>query len=303
MSTIAFYEGKFVDENDINISVRSKAFNYGLGCFEGIRGYYNKEEDQVYIFKLREHYKRFLQSCKTLNIQLPYTLDELCDATVELVKRNNFKCNVYLRPLGYKDSNKLSPSLVDNSCDRLVIYAMELNSYAGKETLDTMVSSWTRVHDNMIPPRAKTTAAYLNSALANLEAVQNGFDEAIFLTSEGYVSEGPGENIFLVRDGKVITPAASESLLEGITRALVIELAKNAGIEVVERRVSRTELYCADEVFFSGTAMEITPVVSVDRKPVGDGKVGPIYWKIKEQFNGLTIGKNPKYVDSCTKVY
>lgn len=304
MTSYVFCDGKIVPEEQVNISIRNKAFNYGLGCFEGIRAYWNEEEGQLYGFKLYEHYKRFHQSCKTINIKLPYTVEELVNVTKELLKINEFKTTTYIRPIAFKGANTISPSLVGNDNDRVVIFCSPMGSYAGKTELTACVSSWRRLSDTMLPPRVKATASYLNSGLANLEAVQNGYDEAILMTQDGYVSEGPGENIFLVRNGKLITPDVSQNILEGITRNLVMELAKNElGIEVVERQVPRTELYAADEVFFSGTAMEVTPVVEVDRRPVGNGHTGPVCEALKKLFHHLTINKNPKYSSSCTPIY
>jgi branched-chain amino acid aminotransferase len=303
MKSFVFYQGKIINENEVNISIRCKALNYGLGCFEGIRAYYDSTAEQLYAFKLEDHYKRFLDSCKILNIKLPYTVEDLSKATVELLKANGYKCNVYIRPMAFKGSDNVAPSLLDDD-DRIVIYCQPMNRYASKEALSVCVSSWNRLHDNALPARAKITGSYVNSALANMEAIQNGYDEAIFLTAEGYVAEGSSENIFLVRDGKLLTPAASECILEGITRKLVIELAKNElNLEVIERRIARTELYSAEEVFFSGTAMEVTPVIEVDKRTVGNGETGPVYREIKELFSNLTIGKLEKYASYCTAVY
>lgn len=299
-----FADGKIVPEEEVSISIRCKALNYGLGCFEGIRAYWNEEEGQLYGFKFEDHYKRLKQSCKAIHINLPYSVEELCDITVELLKANNFKTTTYIRPLAFKGSNSIQPTLYGDDDDRFVIYCMPMGKFAGKEELHVGVSSWRRISDTMLPPRVKATASYLNSALASLEVLENGFDEAILLTQEGYVSEGPGENLFLVRDGKLITPAVSENILEGVTRKVVMELAqKELGIEVVERRVTRTELYAADEMFFSGTAMEVTPIVSVDRRKVGDGKAGDVYKALKKLFFDITINKNAKYSSWCTPVY
>ncbi|MCY6957315.1 branched-chain amino acid transaminase [Clostridium brassicae] len=299
----AFYQGNFIKEDDIHISIRSKAFNYGLACFEGIRAYWNKENSQLYVFKLKEHYVRFLQSCKALNIKLPYTVEELCNLTIELLKKNNCKTTTYIRPIAFKGSNSLGPTLNDDD-DRIVIYCQPLGSYTGKEALNVAVTSWTRLNDNMLPPRVKATASYLNSALASLEVTSRGYDEAIFLTQLGHVCEGPGENIFMVRKGKLITPPPCDNILEGITRELVITLAKEElGIEVVERSITRTELYAADELFFSGTAMEVTPIIKVDDREVSNGTPGQVCKNIKEIFSDLTIGKIKKYISSCTSVY
>lgn len=300
---LAFYQGEFVKEDDIKISVRSKAFNYGLGCFEGIRAYWNEEKEQLYVFRMREHYERLLQSCKALYINIPFTVDELCNATVELLKRNNFRTTVYIRPVAYKDSSKLAPTLYDDE-DKLVIYCQPLNKFMDKETFRVCVSSWRRISDNMIPARTKPTGGYLNSALASMEAARNGYDEAIFLTDDGKVCEGPGENIFIFKNGKVITPPASDNILEGITRDMVIRLAKDElKLPVEERSISRTELYSADEVFFSGTAMEVAPVVEVDRRVVSDGKAGEVALKIKDLLMNAACGNNEKYLHMCTPVY
>ncbi|KAJ51406.1 branched-chain amino acid aminotransferase [Clostridium tetanomorphum] len=299
----AFYQGDFIKENDIRISIRSKAFNYGLACFEGIRAYWDEENSQLYAFKLKEHYVRFLQSCKALNIKLPYTVEDLCNLTVELLRKNNFKTTTYIRPIAFKGSNNIGPTLNDDD-DRIVIYCQPLGSYTGKDALSVAVTSWTRLNDNMIPPRVKATAAYLNSALASLEVTSRGYDEAIFLTQTGHVCEGPGENIFMVRKGKLITPPPCDNILEGITRELVMKLAKEElNIEVVERSITRTELYAADELFFSGTAMEVTPIIKVDDREVGNGTPGQVCKSIKELFLDLTVGKIEKYSSSCTPIY
>lgn len=298
-----FYQGEFKKESEVSISIRCKAFNYGLGCFEGIRAYWDEESQQLYAFRLKEHYERMLQSCKALYINLPYTADELCGFTIELLKKNGFKTTTYIRPVAYKGGENISPTLLDED-NRLLIYCQPLGSYSGKEELRTAVSSWTRIGDNMIPARTKPIAAYLNSALASLEVLKNGFDEAIFLNSDGCVCEGPGENIFIVRGNKLITPSVSDNILEGITRKTVIQLAEEElNMEVIERSICRSELYAADEIFFSGTAMEVTSVVEVDRRTIGTGKQGEICKSIKKLFFGLTTGKNPKYSYFCTSVY
>ncbi|MDT8718685.1 branched-chain amino acid transaminase [Clostridium sp. 19966] len=298
-----FYQGKIVKESEVNIGIRSKAFNYGLGCFEGIRAYWSEEKGQLYGFRLKDHYVRLLQSAKSLNMKVPYTVDELCAFTLELLKKNEFKTTTYIRPVVYKGGEGLAPTLNDED-DRILIYCTPMGKFAGKEELSVCITSWRRLEDNMIPPRTKATAAYLNSALASLEAAQAGYDEAIFLTANGHVCEGPGENIFIYKKGQLITPPASDNILEGITRELVIKLAKEElGLDVVERSISRTELYASDEMFFSGTAMEVTPVVKVDNRLVGDGKQGEVYKKVKELFFGLTTGDNPKYAKYCTPVY
>lgn len=298
-----FYNGKIVEEREVNISIRSKIVNYGLGCFEGIRAYWDEEGQQLYGFKLKEHYERLLQSCKALYIDIPYTVSELCDYTAELLRKNNFKTTVYIRPLAYKGGEGLNPTLLDED-NRLLIYCQPLGNFSGKDVMRVSVSSWQRIRDNMLPPRTKATAAYLNSALASLEALRNGYDEALFLTDSGNVCEGPGENIFIVKKGKLITPPPSDNILEGITRETIMTLAgEELGMEVVERSISRNELYSAQEVFFSGTAMEVMSIIEVDRRIIGTGMQGEVCKKLKKLFFEITVGKNPKYAECCTPIY
>lgn len=301
--TYVYYKGQIVDEKEVSFSIRSKALHYGLGCFEGIRAYWNGPANQLYIFRLYDHYKRLLNSCKVLGINIPYTCQELCDLTVELLRKNNYRTTVYIRPLAYKSSISLAPTLLDDE-NEFLIYCQPFGRYAASPELNAAVTSWKRVGGNMLPGRTKATAAYLNSALAHLEVCQNGFDEAIFLTGEGNVCEGSGENIFIVRDGKLITPPPSDNILEGITRATVIQIAKeDFGVETLERSISRVELYGADELFFTGTAMEVTPIVSVDRRVIGTGRAGELTKKLAKQYMELAAGENPKYLHYCTPVY
>jgi len=301
--SFVFFNGEIVDEKDVSLSIRSKVVNYGLGCFEGIRAYWDEEKGQLYGFRLKEHYERLLESAKALNMDIPYTVQDLCDVTVELLRKNNFRTTTYIRPVVYKGSESLTPTLYDDD-NRLMIYCQPMGKYAGKSELRVAVSSWRRVTDTMLPPRTKSTGAYLNSALASLEVLQNGYDEAIFLTHDGKVCEGPGENIFLVKKGKLVTPPLSDDILEGITRDTVMTLAREElGMEVVERSVSRTELYNSQEVFFSGTAMEVTAVVEVDNRKVGDGHEGPVCRQLKEMFFNITTGGNEKYREYLTPVY
>ncbi|MGV8980447.1 branched-chain amino acid transaminase [Clostridium sp.] len=298
-----FYDDKIMNEDNVNLSIRSKAFNYGLGCFEGIRAYWDEEEEQLYAFRLKEHYDRFLNSCKVLYLNIPYSCEELCDITIELLKKNNFKTTTYIRPLAYKGSNGLSPTLLDED-NRLAIYCTPMGKFSGKEEMSVAITSWQRISGNALPARTKATAAYLNSALASLEVLQNGFDEAIFLTDKGYVCEGPGENIFMVKNGKLVTPPPSDDILEGITRDTVMRIAKEEfGIDTVERSISRAEIYGADEVFFSGTAMEVTPIIYIDRRIIGSGKTGQVTQNIKDIYMTITKGKNPKYLEYCRPVY
>ncbi len=298
-----YFDNKILDENDVNISLRCVALQYGLGCFEGIRAYYDKENDKMYGFLFKEHYERLLNSCKVLNLKINHTVEELCNVTSELILKNNLKCNTYIRPIAFKGKNTLKIELKGNDEDKFGIFLTPMDKFVDEDKLNVCVSSFRRLSDNAIPTRIKATGSYINSALATLEAIENGFDEAIFLKEDGYVSEGPGENIFLVKGNKLITPAPSENILEGLTRNLVMRIAKEElNMEICERSIARSELYSADEVFFSGTAMQVSCVVSIDKRMIGNGDHGKIYNKINSLFSDITLCKNEKYKDCCMEI-
>lgn len=300
----AFFKGKIVPFSEAKISIMTHAFNYGTGVFEGIRGYWNPQKKQKYILKIKEHYMRMINSCKILKIGIDYSADELSKITVDLVKKNTYKEDVYIRPIAYKGEEKIGLGLTGVK-DDFAIFLAPFGDYLDvSKGIKVCTSSWTRLDDNIIPARAKITGGYANSSLAKSEAIENGFAEAILLTKEGYVSEGSGENIFLVRDGKLITPSLSQSILEGITRAAIFELAKNElNIEVIERPVNRSELYVSDELFFCGTGAQVSPIIEVDRRKIADGKVGPITEKLKEIYFAAVRGDNSKYSSWLTPVY
>ncbi len=297
----AYFQGKIVPLSEAKIGVMTHAFNYGTAVFEGIRGNWNPDDKTVYLFRLREHYERLAQSCKILMLDLEESVDELCQLTIDIAERSGFEEDVYLRPLVYKSSEVLGVRLhnLETSC---LIFITPFPAYL-PEVARCHTSSWRRVNDTGIPPRAKVTGIYVNSALAKTEANLNGFDEAIMLNEDGHVSEGSGENIFMVRNGKLYTPTPADNVLEGITGKSAIELArKELGVELVERQIDRTELYIADEVFMTGTAAHLTPVVEVDRRLVGNGKVGPITQRLNELYFDCIRGKNEKYRHWCTPV-
>lgn len=299
-----FMNGEFVPTTHGMISVRTHGFAYGTGCFEGIRGYWNETDQQVYLYRLREHYERLLNSCKILQIALPYTVDQLIDISIELVQRNGQRQDVYLRPVAYKSAQTIGVRL-HGIPDDFIITSEPQGDYVATTGMHCGVSSWRRIDDNAIPARAKICGAYVNSAFAKSEAMQNGFDEAIMLTHEGHVSEGSAENIFLVMNGELVTPAPTENILLGITRDSVIELARRElGRITRERQIDRTELYVADEIFMCGTGAQIAPVISVDHRPVGNGQVGPIASAIKQLYSEVTHGRLPDYCAQwCTPVY
>ena len=298
-----FMNGKFIPAEQGFISVRTHAFAYGTGCFEGIRGYWNEDTQQVYLFRLREHYERLQRSSKILRIELPFTVEQLMEQSVELVRQNDQKQDVYLRPVAYKNAQIIGVRL-QNVEDAYLLTSEPMGNYVDIEGLKCGVSSWRRIDDNALPARAKICGSYVNAAFAKTEAMQNGFDEAIMLTHDGHVSEGSAENIFLYINGELVTPAPTENILLGVTRDTVIKLAqKELGLKIQERQVDRTELYIADEIFLCGTGAQIAPVVSVDHSPVGSGKVGPIGQKLQDLYFDVVRGRRPEYLDWCTPVY
>src|ERR1700730_5838769 len=299
-----FMNGEFIPAEQGVIPVRTHGFSYGTGCFEGIRGYWNEEDQQMYLFRLREHYQRFLNSCKILQIKLPYTIDQLIELTLELVRSNEQTQNIYLRPVAYKGDETLGVRLHGLE-DHFVLTSEPVGNYVDTSGLHCGVSSWQRIDDNMIPARAKIIGAYVNSAFAKSEAMQNGFDEAIMLTHDGHVSEGSAENIFLVMDGELVTPAPTENILLGITRDTVMELAhRELGRITRERQIDRTELYCADEIFMCGTGAQFAPVISVDHRLVGNGETGPISSTLQQIYFDVVRGRKAEYRELwCTPVY
>jgi len=301
---VIFMNGEFIPAEQGVIPVRTHGFSYGTGCFEGIRGYWNEEDQQVYLFRLREHYERFLNSCKILQISLPYTVEQLVHISIELIKRNGQRRDVYLRPMAYK-SDQIIGVRLHNLEDHIIITSEPVGNYIDITGLHCCVSSWRRVDDNAIPARAKITGAYVNSAFAKSEAMQNGFDEAIMLTHEGHVSEGSAENIFLLMNGEFVTPAPTENILLGITRETVIELARREfGRITRERQIDRTELYIADEILLCGTGAQIAPVIKVDHRPIGDGTIGPISKALQQLYFDVVRGLIPDYrAQWCTPVF
>ncbi len=301
---VLFMNGEFVPAEQGVVSVRAHGFAYGTGCFEGIRGYWNEQDQQVYLFRLREHYERLHRSCKILQISLPYTVDELIEITRELVRRNGQRQDVYVRPVAYKSDITLGVRLHDIN-DGFLITSEPTGNYVDISGLHCGVSSWRRVDDNAIPARAKICGAYVNSAFAKSEALQNGFDEAIMLTHEGKVSEGSAANIFLMMNGEFVTPAPTENILLGVTRDTIMQLARREFNRITrERKVDRTELYVADEILLCGTGVQLAPVVSVDHRPIGNGQVGPIAKQLQDLYFDIVRGKKPEYREEwCTPVY
>ncbi|HIC08986.1 MAG TPA: branched-chain-amino-acid transaminase [Aquificales bacterium] len=301
---LAFFEGKIVPIEEAKISIKTNSFHYGTAVFEGIRAYWNGDEEQLYILAGKEHYERLLKNARAMFMELPYTAEDLVEITKELLKQSGVREDIYIRPIVYFKDLKLTPKLVGYTPE-IAIYLYPFGAYLDPEKgIRAKVSSWIRNDDNSIPSRYKIAGAYVNSALAKTEALMAGYDEAIMLNANGYVAEGSGENIFVVRNGVVATPGVNEHILEGITRALVIRiLREDMGVEVVERPIARSELYIADEIFMTGTAAEVTPIVEVDNRKIGTGKVGEITKQLQEIFFNAVRGKVEKYKHLLTPVY
>jgi branched-chain amino acid aminotransferase len=303
MLSYAYFQKQFVPLSQAKIGVMTHALHYGTAVFEGIRGNWNPDHQQIYLFRLKEHYERLGNGCHILKIDLPQSLDELCQITVELAERCGFQEDIYIRPLAYKSSEALGVRLHDLESDFLA-FVIPWGPYLKVDKARCSISSWRRPDDNVIPPQIKVTGIYINNAFAKTEAVANGFDEAIMLSSDGYICEGSGENIFLVIDNKLVTPPCYSSILPGITRDTVIKLAQDElGVDTVERQVDRSELYTADECFLTGTAANITPVAEVDRRKIKNGEIGEITKKLKKLYSDVIRGNNPKYLHWCTPVY
>jgi len=303
LPSYAYFHKQFMPLSEAKIGIMAHCLHYGTALFEGIRGNWNSEQEQLYLFRLEEHYQRLLNGCRLLKSELPYTTDELCRITAELAEKCGFQEDIYIRPLAYKASEALGLRLHDLK-DEFLVFAIPWGPYLDMEKARCMVSSWRRPDDNVIPPQAKITGLYINNSLAKTEAISNGLDEAIMLTPDGHVSEGTGENIFLVIDGKLVTPASYNNILLGITRNTVIELAQNElGIETVERPIDRSELYTAEECFFTGTAAHITPIAEIDNRRIDNGEIGEITGKLKQLYFDIIRGNNPKYLKWCTPVY
>jgi len=304
MPPYAFFHKQFMPLAEAKIGILTHALHYGTACFDGIRGQWNDEQQQMLLFRVKDHYERMHKGCRILKIDLPYSADELCKLTVELVETSGYRENVYVRPLAYKSSEQIGVKLHDLEDDFLIIVATLPDYLDVEKGVRCCTSSWRRIDDSMIPARGKITGIYVNSALAKTEANNRGFDEAILLTHDGHVSEGSGENIFLVLEGKLATPPSSDNILMGITRDTVMQLAqKELGVSTVERQIDRSELYTADEAFFTGTAAHVSPIVEVDERPVGNGKIGKLTKELQRRYFEVIKGKNPKYLDWCTPAY
>lgn len=302
-SAWAFLDGEYVPVRDAKVSVMTHAFNYGTGVFEGVRAYWNPAHEQLYGLHLKEHFQRLHQSCRIMRLDLAYSVDELVEITCEVLRRSGFREDAYVRPLAYKSDELIGVRLHDLSTG-FTLFAVPFGNYVRIDRgLTVCVSSWRRVDDNAIPARCKITGSYVNAALAKTEAEEAGFDEAIVLTHEGHVSEGSAANLFMVRGGTLITPPATDNILEGIVRASVMRLAQDEGIPVEIRSIDRTELYLADELFLCGTGVQMSSITSVDHRKIGDGEIGAIAKRLGAIYFEAVRGNVERYKEWVTPVY
>ncbi len=292
----AYFQGKIVPYSEAKVGVATHAFNYGTGVFGGVRAYWNDEKKRLFVFRPNDHYRRFLNSARIMCMEFDQTPESMTQITLDLLRVDGWQEDVYIRPLAYKATEGIGVRLHDLD-DDFTIFAIPFGRYVSNDTnAHVTISSWRRLDDNMIPARGKISGAYASSALIKTDAQRAGFDEALVLTQGGHISEGSAENVFMVRNGALITPPVTENILEGITRRSVMELARaELGIEVIERPIDRSEIYICEEFFMTGTAAQVTAVTHVDHRPIGAGTMGPVASKLRELFYDVVRGKNPKY--------
>ncbi len=292
----AYFQGRIVPYSEAKIGVMTHAFNYGTAIFGGIRGYWNEAEEELFIFRPEDHFQRFFNSAKLMVMDIGLTKDELVHITVELLQKEGFRQDCYLRPMAYFADEIIGVKLHDLQTE-VTLFSVPFDKYVANDTgAHVTFSSWRRVDDNAIPARAKVAGAYVNTAFIKTDAVRSGYDEALVLNQDGHVSEGSAENVFMMRDGTLFTPPITDNILEGITRRTVMELAEQElGLKVVARSIDRTEVYICDELFMTGTAAQVTAITRVDHRPVADGKMGPVTAKLRKLYDDAVRGKLKKY--------
>jgi branched-chain amino acid aminotransferase len=292
----AFFQGKIVPYAEAKVGVLTHALNYGTAVFAGIRAYWNEDEKELFVFRPMDHFRRFLNSGRLLLMEINFSPGQLTEIIMDLLRKEDYRCDVYIRPLAYKGDEGVGVKL-HGLRDDLSIVAIPFTRYIQNDTsAHVTFSSWRRVDDNAIPARGKIAGAYANSALAKSDAVRAGFDEALVLNQDGHVSEGSAMNFFIVRDGVLITPPCTDNILEGITRRTIMELARNEmNLSVVERSIDRTEVYLCDELFLTGTAAQVTAATMVDHRPIGRGVMGPVATRLRELFDDVVRGRMPRY--------
>jgi len=304
MSQWAYFEGAIRPMQEARVSVMTHTFNYGTGAFGGIRAYWNESSEQLYVFRIGDHFRRFLNSGKILLAHVEETPERLTEVTLELLRREGYRQDCYIRPILYKADEVIGVRLHDLR-DAVTIFSVPFGRYIeAEEGARVCTSSWRRVDDTAIPPRGKLIGAYMNSALIKSEAMLNGFDEAIVLDQAGHVSEGSAENLFMVRNGVVVTSPLHSNVLEGITRSTIMTLAaEDLGLSVVEREINRSELYLADEAFFCGTGVQVAAIASIDHRPIGEGRIGPVTTRLRDLYFRVVRGMEPSRASWLTPTY
>lgn len=300
----AYFEGEIVPYTEAKVGVLTHALNYGTAAFGGLRGYWNTDQEQLYLFRPWDHFKRLLNSAKMLCMEFDHTPKSLTEVTIELLRTEGHQQDVYIRPLVYKSDEGIGVKL-HGVGDAISIVSLPFDRYVANDTdAHVTFSSWRRIDDNVIPARGKISGAYANSAFIKTDALRAGFDEALVLTEDGHISEGSAENIFMLRDGVLFTPPITDNVLEGITRRSVMVLAeKELGLKVVERSIDRTEVFICEELFMTGTAAEVTAITRVDYRSVGEGEMGPVTTQLRELFDQTVRGKKSNFSEWNTPVY
>jgi branched-chain amino acid aminotransferase len=304
LPNFAFFKGRIVPYSEAKVGVLTHTLNYGTGVFGGLRGYWNDEEKQLFLFRPHEHFHRFLESAKLLLMEFPYSEEQLTGHLVDLLRAEKYRTDCYIRPIAYFADEVIGVRLHGLNPE-ISMVSIPFGSYVeNEEGSHVTVSSWRRIDDNSIPARGKIAGSYVNSAFIKTDAMRAGFDEAIVLNQDGHIAEGSAENIFMVRKGIVCTPPVTDNILEGITRRTVMMLLRDElGVEVVERSIDRTEVYLAEEIFFCGTGVQIAAINKVDHRPVGTGQMGPVTGKLRTLYFNVVKGRVPKYREMCFPVY
>lgn len=292
----AFFEGRIVPLGEARINIATHGFLYGTAVFGGMRAYWNEETQRLFVFRPYDHFRRLLHSARMMAMQTAYDEESLIQLTLDLLRTDNWKQDVYMRPTFYKADLGIGVKLHDLK-DEFCMFVVAFEKYVKNDTnAHVTISSWRRIDDNVIPARGKVAGAYANSALIKTDAVRAGFDEALVLDNNGHISEGSAMNVFMLRDGVLVTPPVTDNILEGITRRTIIELARRElGLEVVERSIDRTEVFIAEEMFLTGTAAQVTAITKIDHRPVGAGTMGPVTAKLRAIYEDIVRAKNPKY--------
>src|SRR5450830_1329760 len=299
----AFFDGKIVPYSEAKVGLLTHALNYGTGCFAGIRAYWNAKEEELFVFRGNDHFVRFLESTRLLSMEIPFSAEGLVGNLIGLLRRERLREDCYIRPLAFLSDETIGVRLHGLKAS-LSIVAFPFGKYLDREEgAHLTISSWRRIDDNVIPPRGKISGGYVNSALAKTDAERAGFDEAILLDAAGKISEGTVANVFLIRNGVLVTPSVTDGILEGITRRTLIEFARDEGWDVEERTVDRTELFLAEEAFFAGTGVMVAPIVRVDHRAIGTGQPGERTRKLQSLFFDAARGRLPRYRRWCLPVH